>query len=147
MNLCIFCSSKDLVTKSYQKLNFKNCYVIDERYKKIKINAPIYREKNLDINDHGFCEYRLCYGDSVILYVSTQIDVGSSLNFKNRVEDGIESYSFSKYMDTIKVEGKQDVNRYWLEHILGDVVVGYVNVPESRKKEFDQAVKSVVRVK
>jgi len=101
------------------------------------------------IINEGFCEYQLKYKDSLIFYVSSDIYSGSRINFKNTYAIGIDTYAKSRSLepvDTIKNEGQQENGKYWLEYILGDVVVGYVNMPLSHEIKFKHMINTLKRV-
>ncbi|WP_167342233.1 hypothetical protein [Nonlabens sp. SY33080] len=60
----------------------------------------------------------------------------------------MNTYAISRsitLVDTIKNSGKDRNNLYWLEYVLGDVVIGYVNVPEEQKEQFEKAIASLDR--
>ncbi len=92
-----------------------------------------------------FKEIVYTYEDSAKIYISDNALSGSSLNGDNKLRQGITSIKRENLNDSIYMEGLQDNGKYWKENILNDIVVGYVNVPESRKNEFDVAISSIVR--
>lgn len=112
-------------------LNFKNCGP-DLGYTKIKLFLPeIYKLKKV-VDDHGFCEYRFTYSNGAVLYVSSNVYYGSSLNYQNRLSEGIITYSENRSIgETIKNSGREEDGRYWLEWINANYVIGYVNHPDS----------------
>ncbi|NJY61897.1 hypothetical protein HC174_03890 [Salinimicrobium sp. CDJ15-81-2] len=85
------------------------------------------------------------YKDSIKFYITDDTFGGSSLNGDNKLRSGITSISRTDLNDTTKMGGVQQDGRYWKEYILGDVVVGYLNVPENRKEEFDLTLQSINR--
>lgn len=125
-------------------LDFSQCFVED---KNCNIQINIKEEYELSCNlDPGLCEYRFNYKNSSALYISTDIYCGSSLNSTNRQSIGIDIYRKNNVLDTIRHEGMQKNGKYWLEYILGDYVVGYVNVPIEQKNEFDQMINSIQKI-
>lgn len=125
-------------------LDFSQCFIGD---KNCNIQINIKRKYKLLYNlDFGLCEYRFNYKDSSALYISTDVYCGSSLNSTNRQSIGIDIYRKNNVLDTIRHEGLQKNGRYWLEYILGDYVVGYVNVPVEQKDEFNQMINSAQKI-
>lgn len=142
------CVTAKVKNNTHEKsLDFKNCLLKRKPYNSILIEVPKKYKLNKVINN-GFCEYRFIYKEGLIIYISSNIYNGSSLNYENLYKKGIISYSRGRkddFKDTIKNSGLSIRSTYWLEYILGDVVVGYVNVPEDKKEVFDKAVSSIIR--
>lgn len=92
-------------------------------------------------------EYRLTYPDSSIIYITNNEWRGSSLNFVNLSEVGITGYTKEHLLDTLDNSGKQRDGKYWREHVVGQVVVGYINVPPDKKSEYDKALATLRRKK
>lgn len=137
---------KDLKTTTANILDFRDCELAEKNYNYIEVELPKgFKKKQANIE--GFCEYRFSYKDKSAIYITTNIYKGSRLNYGNLYKIGIDGYNHRKtYMsDTIKNNGKNSQNLYWLEHILGDIVVGYVDIPENRKEEFDKIILSIKR--
>ena len=80
---------------------------------------------------------RIYYPDSSVLYVSSDITFSTSLNKLNfaRCSNADTGYKCP--------EGSQDGGLRWKEIVEKNLVLGYINVPENRKKEFDEAVASL----
>lgn len=120
-------------------------------YKYIKINAlKGYKLKKIEYQYDGWYEYQFIYKDGSVFAVSTNIINGTRLNMRNLLNIGINTLAVSRSLepiDTIRHEGQQkgSVN-YWLEYILGDVAVGYVDVPIEKKVYFDQMIRSIQRL-
>jgi hypothetical protein len=134
--------------KNYAILDFKDCDDKEKGYNFIKINITKELKKSKIIND-AFCEYRFTSKDKSIIYISSDVYRGSRLNYKNLYEIGIDGYYPRKtsISDTIKNEGRDAQNLYWLEYVLGDVVVGYNNVSETNKQKYDTIISSIKRLK
>jgi hypothetical protein len=49
--------------------------------------------------------------------------------------------------DTAYYSGIQKDGRVWKEHVLGEIIIGYLNVPSQRKEEFDTALASIAKIK
>lgn len=126
--------------QSLVQLDFRNCA---ER------NAFDYINLNLadgyqttKVQNQGFCEYQFIYKDESILYVSTNTFSGSRLNYKNRLNASIKTYSQNRSEnDTIRNSGVEEDGEYWLEWINGSYVVGYVNASDSTV--FDKVIESI----
>jgi hypothetical protein len=143
--LCISCSSSKSLQFSSKLLNFENCLLNEKKYEYIEIEIPKGSKKTKEEN-HGFCEYRFEYQNKSTIYISTDIYSGSRLNYENLYSIGIDTYAISRsetLMDTIKNSGTNKNKLYWLEFVLGDVVVGFVDVPEEQKEEFEKAILSL----
>ena len=141
------CSSSKSLLFNSKTLNFENCLSKEKNYKYIELNLPkgFIKKK---VENHGFCEYRFEYQNKSTIYVSTDIYSGSRLNSDNLNSIGVNTYAISRsiiLVDTIKNSGKDRNNLYWLEYVLGDVVIGYVNVPEEQKEQFEKAIASLDR--
>lgn len=140
-------SSKVSQQTKVKSLDFKNCLLVEKPYNSILIEIPKNYRLKKEINN-GFCEYRFKYNEDIFFYVSGDIYSGSSLNYENLYEKGITSYTKNRkdnFQDTIRNYGRDKRSLYWSEYILGDVVVGYLNVPKERKAEFDKAITSIAR--
>lgn len=146
------CSSaqinNDQIKTKVIKLDFEQCLLDDKEYNQIRIEV-MKGFKKKKVVKHGFCEYQLWYKDSSVFYVSTDIYSGSRLNYENLYQIGIDTYAKSRSLnpvDTILNSGEQINDHYWLEYVMGDVVIGYVNVNSEKKKIYDQLMKSLKRV-
>ncbi len=131
-------------------LDFTNCLLNEKKYDKIILNIPKRFIKKRVIDYHGFCEYSFKYDDGSIIYVCTDIYNGSYLNYNNRMSLDINTYAKLRSIepiDTIKNYGMQQNGKYWLEYILGDIVIGYLNVPSEFKELFDNVIPSLKRKK
>lgn len=95
------------------------------------------------IENEGFCEYRFTFKDGAIVYISSDVWYGSSLNFENRHFVGHESYNKESVLDTIVLEGVQANSKYWSEQIIGDIMVGYVNASVEKRALFEEAFSSI----
>lgn len=116
-------------------LDFKNCRVMGE-LEKLRLTLPDGFELITLEPEEGFCEYQLLYPDQSIYYVSTNIYSGSRINYKNRYEAGISTYSVNRSInDTLNVRGVQQDGRYWHESIRGSYVVGYANLSDTTQFE------------
>ena len=83
------------------------------------------------------------YPNSIKVYITDNTLGGSSLNGDNKLDKGITTIRRENMQDSIYMSGQQKDNKYWKENILNDIVVGYLNVPENRKEEFDKAMASL----
>lgn len=145
---CKCTTQKKVHTKSHVILDFKACDRNEKQYDFIQIDITKNFKKYKMIDD-AFCEYRFINKDKSIIYVSSDIYSGSRLNYKNLYDIGINNYYPKKTMfsDTIKNQGKDAQNLYWLEYLLGDVVIGYTKVPIENKQKYDTLISSLKRIK
>lgn len=141
-------NSKKLSTniKEEHILDFENCYIetdISGRfdYKKIKIVIPKKVSRIKKKESHGFCEYQFLLEDGAFFYASTDIYNGSKLNSENLFEIRKEVYFKNRSLatDTIINYGVNN-NKCWAEHILGNVVLGYVDVDIKDKDIFNEII-------
>lgn len=142
------CSTrKEAYTKDHIILDFKDCDSREKQYHFIQIDITKDFKKDKMIND-GFCEYRFTNKDKSIIYISSDIYRGSRLNYKNLYDIGIDGYYPRKTVlsDTLKNQGKDSQNLYWLEYVLGDVVIGYTKVSEESKPKYDRIISSLKRI-
>lgn len=109
------------------------------------------------VGGHNELEKQYIYSDSSKVYIS---DFGSSiLNYDNIVSlgDSIANKRFEglelkakiakelgkEYVpDTIVLQGKMANGLYWKDIRNGYLSIGYVNVPENRRSEFEKILKS-----
>lgn len=103
------------------------------------------RKGTYDFTGDYHLEYRIVYPDSSILYIGNSNETGSRLNMVNRVSKGINALYKDHPLDSLYFEGKQSDGMYWKENVLGNFILGYVNVPSEKRKEFDKALNSVRR--
>ncbi len=122
------------------RLDFRNC-IPDLSYSFIDIKVPT-GHKLFKTGERGFCEYMMTFPDKSVLYVSSNIYAGSSLNYLNRLNMNIMTYSTNRSEnDTIRNNGVEADGKYWLEWIVGDYVVGYINTIDSAK--FNQSLGTI----
>lgn len=130
-------------------INFENCLIDDKNYEKLSVKL-LKGFKLKEVEKEGFCEYRFKYKQSTYFYITTDIYSGSYLNSKNRYNIGINTYAKSRSLhpvDTILNSGIQEDGRLWKEHILGDLVVGYINCSAEIKPLFEESINSLRRIK
>lgn len=77
------------------------------------------------------------YKDESYLYISLNISFADSPNVKNWMK-----CSNTKIKCT---EGVDEMEKYWKELIIDNLVVGYKDIPKERKEEFDKAILSLKR--
>lgn len=78
------------------------------------------------------------------IYITDNNLNGSPLNGDNKIASGITVVQRASLEDSLYIGGKNK-GLYWKENILNDIVIGYLNVPEYRKKDFDEAIASIRR--
>ncbi len=123
------------------RLDFTNCNQNELQFLTIKVPGDYKIHKT---TEHGFCEYMMTSKkNNSIVYVSSNTITGSSLNYENRLNNKIETYSINRSeRDTIKNSGLESDGEFWLEWIMGSYVIGYVNVQDSAF--FNSAIDSVI---
>ncbi len=153
ISLSFSCSMKvaNEALKHDQKRFKFSLKTIDSDYKEDKVFAVLLpkagkKKKYYPHFGEIYTEYRIYYGDSSVFYISNDIWKGSRLNSENLYKAGIRGHTKKRLFDTVSYYGLQGNGRYWEEAMLGEVVLGYSNVPISRKEEFDKAVSSVRKV-
>lgn len=140
--------------KSVQKANnqyrfsFKTIESDYEKYAKYSILLPAHgmKEKFYPHNGEIYIEYRISYKDSSTFYISNDIWNMSQVNARHLLEIGVNGYNKKAIVDTISYEGIQKNKRVWKEILLGEIVVGFSNVPKSRKLEFEKGLNSVEKL-
>lgn len=146
---CSKYKSQSLKKFKTAEFNFNGCLLEEKDYESLSLDLIKGYEKE-ELVEHGFCEYRIIYPNSSILYVSTDIYSGSQLNYSNLNSIGIDTHAKSRSMeliDTLRYNGSTEDGKYWLEYVLGDFVVGYVGVADDDKSTFDQMIQSVEKIK
>lgn len=147
----LFVSCAPLKTNKVQnhRLNFEKSIPENRNYDTICIRLKKGAKKSR-LEDNGCYEYQFLYSDSSIFYVSSNIYSGSRLNFQNLLTIGVDTYGINRSnnpLDTIKNAGIQSDGNFWLEYILGDVVVGYVNANHQKQQIFNKSIESLEREK
>lgn len=84
-----------------------------------------------DFTGEGKLEYRILYSDSSIFFINNNFENISRLNVSNMFNSGFESLKRSQVFDTLLYSGVQSNGRFWKEHHIGDIVIGYSNVKDS----------------
>ena len=90
-------------------------------------------------------EYHFLYSDSSVIYITDEKGT-PTINYKNIDNDSIaiqKSFLASMENDTLTLQGKDKLGRYWKNKKLKEISIGYLNVPESRKADFDKAISSI----
>lgn len=133
----------------------------DEGSKNVTYSMVIPKDYKLItlVGGHSELEKQYIYSDSAKVYIS---DFGNSmLNYNNILSlgDGIANKRFEglelkakiakdlgkEYnSETLTLLGKTTNGLYWKDIRIGHLSIGYVNVPENRKSEFDRALGSFI---
>ncbi|WP_062061809.1 hypothetical protein [Aquimarina longa] len=112
----------------------------------IKVNAVIPKGFKKEIIEVGHnIEYHFLYPDSSLIYITDEKGT-PTVNYKNIDSDSIaiqKSFLASMENDTLTLQGKDKHGRYWKNKKLKEVSVGYFNVPENKKTDFEQAISSI----
>lgn len=95
---------------------------------------------------HIATEYQITYPDSSIIYITNEEWSGSRINWLNR--DRAKLLNAPKSLgDTLQLYGIQDIGLNWRDNFMGEIVVGYANVPASRLHLFEQALMTLRKYK
>jgi hypothetical protein len=135
--------------KDFVKIKYQNNFLTNSKSKPFKKKVFVLKIPNkfAIIKEDYNPEYKEVvykYSDSSIIYITDNNLSGSSLNGSNKLSIGIEIIS-KKLNDTIELSGKQKDNKCWKESFFDEIVIGYLNVPENKKVEFDKAIASIIR--
>jgi hypothetical protein len=146
--ILVACSHK--INREFKLIKFNE--TIEQGSKSVPLNLTMevpkggeLRKGTFDFTGDYHVEYRIAYPDSSILYIGNSNETGSRLNIANRVAVGVNALYKDHALDSLNFDGEQSNGRVWKENILGDFIVGYVNVPSDRKNEFDKALLTVKR--
>lgn len=135
--------------REYKQVKFQAYESTLEEQSKVvyKMLIPKDYVEHRKLYGHGN-EERFYYHDSIILYLSN--DEGTnSLNYENIHKGGFSEEKFFFLADEkegltkLILEGEDNKGFFWKEFVANDITIGYINVPESRKKEFDSAIRSI----
>lgn len=112
----------------------------------VKAKAMIPKGFNKEIIEAGQdTEYRFLYSDSSLIYITDEKGT-PIINYKNIDSDSIAiQKSFLALMenDTLTLQGQDKSGKYWKNKKLKEISIGYLNVPENRKEDFDKAISSI----
>lgn len=111
---------------------------------KVKGEIPMKFEKYIMSSIHE-TEYHFKYPDSSIIYITNERGT-PSINYHNIDSDSIaiqKSFLSNMEGDTLTLKGIDDNNLHWKNVKLKKGSVGYLNVPKSRKAEFDKALEKL----
>jgi len=140
------CSNK--INREFKLIKFNGTIEQGSKSAPLKLAIEVpkggeLRKGTYDFTGDYHVEYRIVYPDSSILYIGNSNLTGSRLNMVNRVSSGINALYKEHPLDSLYFDGKQSNDRVWKENILGDFIVGYVNVPPDKKSEYDKALATI----
>ena len=92
---------------------------------------------------HGIKEYYATYPDSSVVYLTAE--KGGIANADKLSKYGSNISLKMLIADTLTLHGIDKKGFYWREQKMADIIVGYYNVPEVRKREFDTYLESLTR--
>jgi hypothetical protein len=92
-----------------------------------------------------FKEFHLSYPDGSLIYMTDDYQSGGSIN-----KDKVSKYGTAIYIkivssDSLDLSGQNESGNYWRELKRKNFVIGYVNVPLSKKSEFDKVISNYVK--
>jgi hypothetical protein len=85
-------------------------------------------------------EFVLIYSDSSEIYLNDNQMLEVTRNSMN-----IKQRDRKTAFDTINYHGQQGDGKYWREYIVGEVIIGYLNVPSEKKDAYDRALATLKR--
>lgn len=132
--ILLFTSCGNIKTTTFSTMTYKS-KGIEEKF---IIDIPNDYIKSYSLERESIIK-KWVYKNDVYMYISSDITFKDSPNVENwikcsNVEKGIKC-----------IEGKQDNGKYWKEIEKENLIIGYINVPENRKEEFDKAILSLKR--
>ncbi len=148
-SLIISCCSTANI-KGFKKVSYVSNFQTNSKSKpfekrKFFLNVPKnFKILNEDFNPE-FKEVVYLYQNGAKIYLTDNNLNGSPLNGDNKLNQGISYVQRKNLNDSISMHGKQKDGNYWREDILNEVVIGYLNVPEDMKSDFDKAILSLKR--
>jgi hypothetical protein len=127
------CNTNRIPTR---KILFKDSFDYYEKRisQKYSIEFPkegILKKSRYDFTGEGKLEYRILFPDSSVFFINNNFENISRLNRVNMFETGVKSLNRTQVFDTLLYKGTQKNGRFWKEHYLGDLVIGYSNVKDS----------------
>lgn len=135
------CSSQ----KELAKIKFKSFDVETQKGYVYRFFIPKgYEENNLKRSLESE-EKQFVYSDTSMIYITNEEGTPIT-NYKNIDSDSIAiQRSFLALMenDTLTLQGQDKSGKYWKNKKLKEISIGYLNVPESRKADFDKAISSI----
>lgn len=143
------CNTTKKINEDYTIIKFRESFPSGNKTILQKYNIEVPRFGKLTKGTYDFTgdyhsEYRIVYVDSSILYIGNDNLNGSKLNVVNRVNIGVRGIT-KNLNDSLYLEGVQENGRYWKESILGEIVIGYVNVKKIERDKFDKALQSLIK--
>lgn len=111
------------------------------------VNIPKEYNDYKIISGHGK-EHQFWYSDSLLLYFSTERNTPNNENIRNAGqwdEKFKHIIGLRESSDTLIFEGRNYRNNFWKELIIGEINIGYLNVPKEKKSVFDHAINSIGR--
>jgi hypothetical protein len=129
----VSCNSNRIPTRN---ILFKDSFdYYDKRIaQKYSIKFPkegILKKSRYDFTGEGKLEYRILFPDSSVFFINNNFENISRLNRVNMFDTGVKSLNRTQVFDTLLHSGVQSNGRFWKEHHIGDIVIGYSNVKDS----------------
>lgn len=117
-----------------EKNNIKYSLLFNEKIK-IKDKYEIYDNRKKELN--------IILEDSIIVFLSLDKNGYTYVNSDNLKNLSMENYT-SYFIDgNSELGGTQPDGKIWRQILFRDIVIGYLNVPETRKQEFDSIIENV----
>lgn len=135
------CSSQ----KEFAKIKFKDFDVETQKDYVYRFVIPKNYEENNFKRSLESEEKQFTYADASMIYITNEKGTPIA-NYNNIDSDSIAiQKSFLALMenDTLTLQGKYKLGKYWKNKKLKEISIGYLNVPENRKADFDKAISSI----
>jgi hypothetical protein len=154
LSLLASCASSQHVTVRYKAQNQVN--VISDRSSHT-IQIPKGYHLFMQVGGHKELEKQYIYPDSTKIYITSLpvsmlnydhiLSLGNSIS-KKRFESIDLKAKLAKTLgkeftpETVILQGKTNTSLYWKDIRIGYISIGYVNVPASKKDEYDKVLSS-----
>lgn len=149
--LIVGCSSqKDLVTVKYQPTKESQNYYLDlpKNYSFVQYSISNQIENQYIYNDSSFIYITNFKNTPNYFNVKSLGDSIADYRFQNekltsQINQFLDSTIIIPLPDTIELKGVQANGLFWKDYKIGNVSVGYVNVPIENKSTFNKAINSI----
>jgi hypothetical protein len=156
----IFLSCK--ITRRISLINYKIDYNNEKPHKieTYSMNIPRGYKLEFVIGESSEIEQQYTYKDSSKMYITNSGGSSFTYNYIKKLGDTVaskrfESLDLKKHLmkelgevyivDTMILQGKTSDKLYWKDIRIDNISIGYADVPETRKAEFDKALNTFLR--
>lgn len=152
------------ITKQTSLINYKIDYKNENPHKieDYSMSIPSGYKLEFIVGEYSEIEQQYTYKDSSKIYITNSGSSSFTYNYIKKLDDSVvskrfESLELRKHLmkelgkvytvDTIILQGLTSDNLYWKDIRIDNISIGYADVPENRKVEFDRALSTFVRRK